>query len=513
VLPVAFAAAVYFRPERKRILGSLSLLAGWAIPVLVLALVCWISFGSPTKTGYTYCNEDTGFGWKYLSGDWGDRQVVGNWETLVTQVNRTGMFLFWPLALAGLFGMLGTAWRLGGVVGLWVLPSMGLYLLYYWAPGGEMTTGYLRFIASIVPGMVFAAVWLVERALTSLKAEKWPGLVMGTLVGLGVLAVVALYADGGPAVIDGGLGKMLGGFAKQIPVAVWRLMTGSLLGAACVTAIVGCVVGMWVLDRRLIGARLGVALGAGVLTALGCAVNLFTAVPQIEGAYGRWTVLRTVVDNMRDVLPVGTVVFSDDAILNQMDCVGGWKLYNTNLFTPTMYAQSKTRVDQRNRPEAADDPDPLQPERSRLYMELLAQPSSVSRISLGSRSQSEISLMQKAIVDKEVAAGHKVVMLALVDRGDMGGGSAGGTGATPVPGYERRELRKWTVSPMPANSAGGGRTNVFAPGAGGAGRPARAGAAGARPAGLGIVPVAPVQASPVPPRGATYVVYELVKAK
>ena len=111
VLPVFFAAAVNFRWNKKRILGSLSLIAGWAIPVAVLAAVCWISFGAPWKTGYTYCRESTGFAWKYLSGDWGDPTIhhQGNWETLLDQFNHLGLYMLWPLALAGIFAMMGSA--------------------------------------------------------------------------------------------------------------------------------------------------------------------------------------------------------------------------------------------------------------------------------------------------------------------------------------------------------------------------------------------------------------------
>jgi hypothetical protein len=54
VLPVVFAAAVNFRLEKKGVVGSLSLIAAWAVPVAVLAFVCWISFGAPWKTGYSY---------------------------------------------------------------------------------------------------------------------------------------------------------------------------------------------------------------------------------------------------------------------------------------------------------------------------------------------------------------------------------------------------------------------------------------------------------------------------
>ena len=95
--------------------------------------------------------------------------------------------------------------------------------------------------------------------------------------------------------------------------------------------ILAAVAGMWLFDGELLRSRMGVALGAGAITALGCAINLYTIMPQMEGAFVRWTTLRVIVDNMREVLPRGSVVFCEDNLLNQLDCVGGWKLYNNAL--------------------------------------------------------------------------------------------------------------------------------------------------------------------------------------
>jgi hypothetical protein len=519
VLPVVFAAVINFRFTARRALGSLSLLTSWAIPVAVLAAVCWISFGSPTKTGYTYCNEDTGFGWAYLTGNFGDHQVPGNWETFITQINRTGLFILWPLAMAGLFGMLGSAWRLGGLLVLWIVPSTLVYMAYYWAPANSDTQiNYLRFFVSTMPGLIFAGIWVLERALASVKGDKWIGLITGTALGVFLLLVIAFYADGGPATVDGGLRKMVGGFMEQAPSALQHLVTGSRLGLVCACVILAAIVGMWLFDRHLIASRLGIALGAGAITALGCAINLYTILPQLETTHIRWTVLRSVVDNMRETVPPGSVVFSEDNLLNQLDCVGGWKLYNVNDFSPAAYQQAKNRVDQRNTPDRLDDPDPLQNERARFYMELLSQPSAVCNVSLGARSAADIRQMQKAIIDRNVANGHRIVFLALLSPGDMAGGV---TSSKPsVEGYTTRELRRWTVSAPPSGVVSEGAATAFAgvgpkgpplPGARGRGKGRGAGAL-ARAGGVGLIPPAPaVSANPIPRQGPTYVLWELVR--
>ena len=179
VLPVASAAAASFFAnfwswfKNRRTGGGGMKLApmtnwlypvlGWAIPIATLCIICWISFGQPWKTGYTYCHEDTGFGWKYFLGASGsgggvDTAKQGNWETFLLQLNRTGLYVLWPLALVGLFGMVAKLPRVAMVLLLWLLPPTFLYMFYYWAPNGaETMVNYLRFFISIVPGLISPA--------------------------------------------------------------------------------------------------------------------------------------------------------------------------------------------------------------------------------------------------------------------------------------------------------------------------------------------------------------------
>ncbi|MEI8196570.1 MAG: hypothetical protein WCI73_11725, partial [Phycisphaerae bacterium] len=204
VLPVLFVALTNLRFNRRRMVSCGLVVLGWAIPVAVLAGVCWAHFGAPWHTGYSFCKEDTGFAWKYFTGA-NDEPTnsfkQGNWATLIQQLNVSGLFALWPLALLGLLMMFNRAWRLGGVLILWVVPSTVLYMFYYWAPQGDLTVGYLRFFLDVVPGLIFAALWLAEHAMERAAAPPpdltasagrtpapWPGLILVTLVGLGVAA-------------------------------------------------------------------------------------------------------------------------------------------------------------------------------------------------------------------------------------------------------------------------------------------------------------------------------------
>ncbi|HUO10338.1 MAG TPA: glycosyltransferase family 39 protein [Phycisphaerae bacterium] len=404
VLPVLFAALLNFRWNWKRAWGSLSLLLAWSIPVAVLAGVCWVCFGAPWKTGYTYCRESTGFAWKYLSGDFGEGVVrQGNWETMVTQLNHTGLFVLWPLAIAGLFAMLGSAWRLGMLLALWVLPSTLLYMLYYWAPGGETTVGYMRFFMSIVPGLIFGGIWLLDRGLAVLKGETRASLAAITAFGLFFFLCAALYFENEP--IQLGM-PLITGTAAAIRDFAW----GSRFGMGMTAFILVTLAGIWIFDRPYAAARTGIALGAGVLTAIGCGINLHNILPQVDANFTQFVGLRQTVDNVLAHAPRGTVIFSDDRLLNELDAVGGWKLINDTFFNPATFADSKRRVDNRERDkEKQDDPDPIQVERSRFYEELLGVKDKSGN--WNQKPRSEITREKMDLIAKSLAEGRRVMFL------------------------------------------------------------------------------------------------------
>jgi hypothetical protein len=405
VLPVVFAAALNFRFTWKNFWGSLSLMLAWSIPIAVLAFVCWISFGAPWKTGYTYCRESTGFAWKYLSGDFGDpsMQRQGNWETLITQLNHTGLFVLWPLAIAGLFAMLGSSWRLGMLLLLWVLPSTLLYLLYYWAPSGENTVGYMRFFMSIVPGLIFAGLWILDRGLAVLKGETRASLIAITAFGLFFFLCAALYFDNESIVFGSG-------FLIRTGAAVRDFATDKWFGMIVTAFIFLTLAGIWIWDREYASAKTGMALGAGVLTAIGCGINLYNIMPQIQANFTQFVGLRQTVDNLRSRVPAGSVIFSDDRLLNELDAVGGWKLINDALFNPSMFADAKRRVDSRDRDhDKQDDPDPIQLDRARFYEELLGR-----RDANGNWNQKlhpEMVREKMDLIAKNLAEGRRVMFV------------------------------------------------------------------------------------------------------
>ncbi len=293
---------VLLRPTRRSLIGSLSLVCAWAIPVGVLAGVCWVCFGEPWKTGYAYCHESTGFAWKYFTGDLGrGMQRQGNWETLITQLNHTGLFVLWPLALAGLFAMVGSAWRLGGVIALWVVPSLCLYMLYYWAPSGENTVVYLRFFMSILPGLIFAGLWVLERGLAVLRGERCASLVAITCFGMAVWIAAALYFENEPLQIGA---RIFG----QVATAMWHLMSETRVGFGATALVILLLAGIWWFDQDYAAERTGIALGAGVLTAIGCAMNLYNILPQVERNFSMGVGLRMTVDNLRERVPKGSVL-------------------------------------------------------------------------------------------------------------------------------------------------------------------------------------------------------------
>ncbi|MGN6368322.1 MAG: ArnT family glycosyltransferase [Phycisphaerae bacterium] len=405
VLPVLFAALLNFRMNWKRAWGSLSLMLAWSIPIAVLAGVCWIAFGAPWKTGYTYCRESTGFAWKYLSGDFGDGLPgrVGNWETMVTQLNHTGLFVLWPLAIAGLFAMAGSAWRLGMLLALWVLPSTLLYMLYYWAPGGENTLGYMRFFMSIVPGLVFAGLWLLDRGLAVLRGERWASLLAITAFGAFFFICVALYLDDAP--IELGLPLLTTTWAA-VRDFVWE----SWLGMGIAGFILLVIAGIWIFDREFAAAKVGMALGAGILTAIGCGINLHNFMPQVMANYTQFVGLRSTVNVLRKKAPAGTVIFSEDRILNDLDAVGGWQLINDTLFNGPFFADSKRRVEIRDSDkDKQDDPDPIQLERSRFYEELLGVQDKNGN--WNSRPASELRRAKMDLITHYLAEGRRVMFV------------------------------------------------------------------------------------------------------
>ena len=180
ILPVVMVVIGQLRKQAWRWMSGGLVLLAWALPVTVLAVICWIHFGKPWTTGYTYCNEDTGFGWKYFIGSSDpDDLKIGNWETFIQAMNRTGLFFLWPLGVVGMLGLLAYSFRMACAIFLWIVPSAALYMTYYWAPSGETSFGYLRFFVTLLPGLILCGLWLMEQALHRLPSSSQAGGISG----------------------------------------------------------------------------------------------------------------------------------------------------------------------------------------------------------------------------------------------------------------------------------------------------------------------------------------------
>jgi 4-amino-4-deoxy-L-arabinose transferase-like glycosyltransferase len=170
---------------------GLTVLIAFAVPVGILALINWSSFGAPWRTGYWFCKEQTGFGWHYFIGNpAGMPPRQGNWQTVLEQMETLGLFLLFPLAIAGLIRLFWTSRRLALAIALWVVPSATVYMFYYWAPTNDFTTGYLRFFLDIFPALIMVALWILARATGPNATAR--ALVVGllTIVGSGYSAYI-----------------------------------------------------------------------------------------------------------------------------------------------------------------------------------------------------------------------------------------------------------------------------------------------------------------------------------
>jgi len=136
---------------------TLILLASYSFLPLILMIYNWVLFDSPFRTGYGLSGEQCAFAWG---------NIVKNSRSLASGLNYTGLFLLFPLGLAGML--------LIGPVGeslmrfLWIAPLFILYASYYWAPQG---IAYYRFLIVTFPGIVGSAIALMDRVTSSWRRK------------------------------------------------------------------------------------------------------------------------------------------------------------------------------------------------------------------------------------------------------------------------------------------------------------------------------------------------------
>lgn len=130
----------------------LLMLAAAVLAVAPLFIHHWVAYGSPWINGYSLCEESTGFAWKWF---------VKNWRLVLTRLDSPGLFLIFPLGLAGLIYLAAHDVKRALFLGLWILPTLLLYAAYYWAPEGPGWS-YVRFFTSIFPPLILSALALLQ---------------------------------------------------------------------------------------------------------------------------------------------------------------------------------------------------------------------------------------------------------------------------------------------------------------------------------------------------------------
>lgn len=187
LLPMLLAMAYKIQQKRWRLagaVGAIPLMVGWLLPVALLLAYNRLAFDA--WTGYDPTGESVGFRWSYFQE---------NWSTALEDLADTGLLYVTPLAVAGLAMMFHHQGKLALLLTAWVLPTLLLYISYYWAPDGP-GLGYPRFFLTIFPAMVIAAVWLIGQVTDDHRIEQaktwWRKIIRSLIVTLGIGVIVAL---------------------------------------------------------------------------------------------------------------------------------------------------------------------------------------------------------------------------------------------------------------------------------------------------------------------------------
>jgi hypothetical protein len=170
---VAVFVLLHARTRRPILLHALAGAAGAAIPLGLLAARNQAAFGAFWRTAYALTNEQTGFSWDYFRA---------HFTQYLRFVQSDGAGLLFAFGLAGM--ALLPARRetrpLGLAAALMAIPSMLLYMAYYWAPA-QMATGTMRFLVPTIPLYVLAGVFAL-RALASAAGSRAAGAALVAVV-------------------------------------------------------------------------------------------------------------------------------------------------------------------------------------------------------------------------------------------------------------------------------------------------------------------------------------------
>jgi hypothetical protein len=160
--------------------------AGAALPIVLLLIRNYQVLGSFFRTAYALTGEQTGFGWSYFTN---------HFLTEFRGLNGNGVGPAFLLGVLGMAAMIvSRSWRRMGVLFLLLtVPVTLLYMAYYWGgmggggPGGGQGGADLRFFLPTFPCYLLAGVWLLARFL------KEQPMVLRAAAGTGFVLVQAVW--------------------------------------------------------------------------------------------------------------------------------------------------------------------------------------------------------------------------------------------------------------------------------------------------------------------------------
>jgi 4-amino-4-deoxy-L-arabinose transferase-like glycosyltransferase len=127
--------------------------AGAAIPIVPLLIRNQILLGAFWRTGYALTQEQTGFSWQWFTE---------HYLEYLTELQSSGLGMLFGLGLVGMVIMMTirSYRRIGVLLALLTVPSLLLYMAYYWGP--QMNAqATLRFIVPTFPLYILPGVWAI----------------------------------------------------------------------------------------------------------------------------------------------------------------------------------------------------------------------------------------------------------------------------------------------------------------------------------------------------------------
>lgn len=263
LLPAVLAIVLGVRWRSLRSLAqAAAMLAAWGGVVGLMVLYNYLAFGS--VTGYDPTNESTGFAWAYF---------LDNWDTMLRSLDGPGLFMIFPVAVAGMIGLCIWRWRVGLIIAAAIVPSLLTYTFYYWAPSPE-GLGYTRFFITQFPALAACAA-----------------------------AAAAMLIDPAPA-------------------------PGSAPGSARAQPVSHAIA-----PAPSRAARIGWMLGGGVVAALALLANVTIATPQLESDQLNRLHLHDQATLILEHAPPGSVIICrDQRLLHHLQFVGDYLLYSGEPF-------------------------------------------------------------------------------------------------------------------------------------------------------------------------------------